>query len=138
MYIFIMLLGGWSFNKELESKKPVTWNNADAISTLIWGSIIYFIFLMTSNMNLKYNLTLYALLFLLYFTNTQRTFYITREVIGEKFNKNIVIFELFVVVISIMVLIYGNYKYYLYKKKEYKKKFSIIKFIFGGNDCKGL
>ena len=38
----------------------------------------------------------------------------------------------------ILILLIGMYKYYLKRKKEYKKDWSWIKFLFGNNYCKGI
>ena len=41
-------------------------------------------------------------------------------------------------IIILLFLIIGMYKYYIKRKKEYKKNWNWIKFLFGNNYCKGI
>ena len=133
-----MLEGGWSFNKELESRKPVSWKNGDSLSSLVYGVILYFIFLLTSKMNYNINIFVYLLFFLLYIINTERLFLFERSVITKSTNNNIKLVELTLLIITLCTGVYGIIQYYLKQVKEYKNNFSLNIFLFGTNPCKGL
>ena len=138
IFAFIMLVGGWSFFKELQDKKPVTWENGDSVSSLIYGAILYFIFLVTSKMNYKINILFYLLFFILYLINSERSFLFERSVITKSTNRHIELIELILLIIALCVGVYGIVEYYLAKVKEYKNNFSNFNFLFGIKQCKGL
>ena len=138
IFTFIMLEGGWSFNKELESRKPVSWENGDSLSSLVYGVILYFVFLLTSKMNYKINIFVYILFFLLYIINTERLFLFERSVITNLTNNNIKLVELTLLIIALCTGVYGIIEYYLKQVKEYKNKFTLNNFLFGTKQCKGL
>lgn len=138
IFIFIMMEGGWSLNKELQDKKPVSWENGDSVGTLIYGIILYFIFLLTSKMNFNINILFYLLFFILYIINSERIFLFNRSVITNTTNSNIELIELILLIFGVCLGVYGIVEYYLVKKNEYKNKFTINNFLFGTNPCKGL
>ena len=138
IFAFIMLEGGWSFDKELQDKKPVSWENGDSVSSLIYGVILYFIFLVTSKMNYNINILFYLLFFILYLINSERSFLFERSVITKSTNGNIELIELILLILALCVGLYGIVEYYLAKVKEYKNNFSNFNFLFGIKECKGL
>ena len=71
-FLFIMLEGGWSFNMDEQNKAGVDWSNGNVLDSLVFGSMLYSIFLLTSKMKLMPNIILYSLLFSVYLINTQQ------------------------------------------------------------------
>ena len=56
-FAFIMLEGGWGFNKELENSHPDNdWSNGNALESMIFAVILYVVFLLTAKMKLIPNL----------------------------------------------------------------------------------
>ena len=138
MFLFIMLEGGWSFDMKQQDKAGVDWSNGNVIDTMIFGIILYFVFLLTSKMKLLPNAILYILLFSVYLINTQRLYWENREMINEEENENMIKTIKIALGASLFVFIYGIVDYFIYEKKSYGKSFSIFKFIPGGNKCDSI
>jgi uncharacterized membrane protein YiaA len=134
-FLFIMLEGGWSFDMDEQDKYSVDWSNGNAIDSFIFGFGLYAIFLLTANMKLIPNLVFYTLLFIAYLLNTQRLYWKNRDNISEKNNEIILHINKFLLVFSLLVLIYGVFDYYLYKKLQFKKDFNIFKMIISNKVC---
>jgi len=135
--MFIMLEGGWSFDKELEGKAPIDWSNGNIFDSSIFAFVFYFIFLLTAKMKLIPNLTFFFLLFLIYIINTQKNYWDNRKL----FNKTSIVLLnsiiRFLLITAMAIFILGISDYYIYKRKEYKRAFSNFTFIFGSNNnCK--
>ena len=134
--MFIMLEGGWAFNKELESKAPIDWSNGNIFDSSIFAFIFYTIFLLSAKMKLVPNLTFFSILFLIYFLNTQKNYWDNRKLFDEK---SIALMDNFIkglLFVSGLIFIFGISDYYIYKRNEYKKKFDHFTFIFGSiNNC---
>lgn len=135
MFMFIMLEGGWSLNNDLQNESSVDWSNGDSVSSLIYAFLLYIILIAISKQELKYNLLIFGILFILYMINTQRAFYYNRNRISEDLNKKIARLELITLLLLPFLLLFGNIQYYFIKKKEFKDKFSIITFFIGKNKC---
>ena len=135
MFLFIMLEGGWSFNMEEQDKAGVDWSNGNVIDTMIFGTILYTVFLLTSKMKLLPNAILYILLFSVYLINTQRLYWENRKMINEEENENMVKTIKVALGASLFIFIYGITDYFIYEKNSYGKNFSVLKFILGGNKC---
>lgn len=134
-FIFIMLEGGWSFDINEQEKHSVDWSNGNAFDSLIFGLVLYSIFLLTANMKLIPNLVFYTLLFIAYLLNTQRLYWKNRNNIDEKHNEIILNINKILLLLSLFVLIYGFIDYYLYKKFQFKKEFNIFKMIVTNKVC---
>ena len=137
-FLFIMLEGGWSFDMETQDKAPVDWSNGNVMDTMVFGFILYSIFLLSAKMKLIPNLLLYSLLFGVYLLNTQRLYWKNRELITEEQNKNYIRHIHLALITSIGIFFYGILDYLVYEKTQYKQNFSIIKFILGNNKCSSL
>ena len=135
-FIFIMLEGGWSFNQEEEKLHSVDWSNGNVIDSMIYSIILYVIFLMTSKMHLRDNLILYVILFAMYCINTQRNYWINRDLITGETDEKLMRTTYVLLYISIIVFMFGFIRYLNYKKKEYGKRFSIFKFLVEDMPCK--
>jgi hypothetical protein len=134
-FIFIMLEGGWSFDMKEQEKHSVDWSNGNAFDSLIFGFGLYSIFLLTANMKLIPNLIFYTLLFIAYVLNTQRLYWKNRNNISEKNDELILNTNKILLFLSVIVLIYGIFDYYLYKKIQFKKDFNIFKMIITNKVC---
>tara|TARA_Y100000816_G_scaffold178065_1_gene128581 strand:- start:211 stop:804 length:594 start_codon:yes stop_codon:yes gene_type:complete len=137
-FLFIMMEGGWSFDMEEQKKAQVDWTNGNAIDSLIFGTVLYFIFLLTSKMKLIPNLILYGMLFLVYLINSQRMYWKNRKIITKENNEKMLKYIYICLIISTIVFVYGIIDYIIYKIEERKKDFRIIKFIIGSNKCNSL
>jgi hypothetical protein len=135
--MFIMLEGGWSFDKDLEDKAPIDWSNGNIFDSSIYAFIFYFIFLLTAKMKLVPNLLFFSLLFIIYVLNTQKNYWNNRELFDKT---SLILLDRIItglLIISMFVFIFGICDYYIYKKSEYKKHFNSLIFIFGSNNnCK--
>jgi hypothetical protein len=138
MFLFIMLEGGWSFNMEQQDKAGVDWSNGNVIDTMIFGIILYSVFLLTSKMKLIPNAILYTLLFSVYLINTQRLYWENREMINQEENDRMVNVIKMALGTSLFVFIYGFIDYFIYEKKSYGKNFSVFQFLFDGTKCHSL
>jgi len=137
-FLFIMLEGGWSFDMETQDKAPVDWSNGNVIDTMVFGFILYSMFLLSAKMKLIPNLILYSLLFAVYLLNTQRLYWKNRELITDEENNNYIRYIYLALMISVGIFLYGIVDYLIYEKSQNKKNFSIIKFILGNNKCSSL
>jgi len=137
-FLFIMMEGGWSFNMKEQKKAPVDWSNGNAIDSMIFGTILYFIFLLTSKMKLLPNLILFGMLFLVYLLNSQRMYWKNRNLISNENNKTFLNYIYICLIISTVVFVYGISEYIIYQINERKNEFDILKFIIGTNKCDSL
>ena len=135
IFLFIMLEGGWDFNKEELEKAPNDWSSGNVIHTMIYAIMIYSVFLITARSRLIPNIILYSLLFIIYLINTQRNYWFVRNNINEETNKKIIKLELLILFFAIIVTIYGFIDYVIYKKKNLKKSFDWIKFFLSTRTC---
>ena len=130
-----MAEGGWSFNQELNDIAPTNWASGNVIDTFIMSIVIYMFFVLTSKSQLVPNIIMYAMIFIIYCINTQRTFWIERNLISENSNNNLVILVYVLSVLSLITFIYGFINYIYYQKKEYGAKFTWTNFFLLGNKC---
>ena len=135
MFLFIMLEGGWSFNMKEQDKAGVDWSNGNVIDTMIFGILLYSVFLLTSKMKLIPNAILYTLLFSVYLINTQRLYWENREMINQEENDRMVEAIKIALGASLFVFIYGFIDYFIYEKKSYGKNFSVFQFLLHGKKC---
>ena len=136
IFMFIMLEGGWDFFTD-NLNSSTNWSNGNCLASLIQAFIVYIIFVLSSKMKIIYTILFFGLLFILYIFNTQRLYLKNKNQIDEKTNHLMVQIEgyLFTILLPIILLI-GIYNYYLLKKKQKGKNFSIITFFIGNNICK--
>ena len=137
-FLFIMLEGGWSFDMEEQNKSEVDWSNGNAIDSLIFGVILYTIFLLSSKMQLMSNIIFFILLFSIYLINTQRLYWKNRKIITDKQNDLMINVTKINVLLAIFVFLYGFIDYYKYQKNNYGNRFTIFDFIFSGKKCSNL
>ena len=137
-FLFIMLEGGLSFNMDEQNLHSVDYTNANAFSSLFFGLLLYVIFLLTAKMKLIPNAILFTLLFITYLLNTQRQYWLNRDLINT--NQNLYIQNLILILIGVAIFtfFYGIIDYFIYQLKEKGKKFNLFLFILGGNNCSGI
>lgn len=134
-FLFIMLEGGWSFDMEEQNKSEVDWSNGNAIDSLIFGVILYTIFLLSSKMQLMSNIIFFILLFSIYLINAQRLYWKNRDLITNKQNILLIKITKINVFLAIIVFLYGFIDYYKYQKNNYGNRFTIFNFLFSGKKC---
>ena len=81
---------------------------------------------------------LYVLLFSVYLINTQRQYWINRNIISSSQNDNMITVIKTNTTLAIGVFVYGIIEYILYKRKEYGNEFSFIELFLTGKKCKSL
>jgi hypothetical protein len=138
IFVFIMLEGGWSFNQEENDMADNDWSSGNVVDSLAIGILIYIIFVISSKSRLVYNIIFYIIVFLLYMTNTQRSYYYVRKLINDDTNNKIIEIEKYVLSIAIFILIAGLIDYIIYQKNNYKSKFSWYTFLMGVTECSKL
>ena len=52
-FLFIIMIGGWSFDMEMQNKAKVDYTNGNAIDSFIFGFFLYILFLASSKMELS-------------------------------------------------------------------------------------
>ena len=110
IFSFIMLEGGWSFFDDSKFKLKNNWASGNAIHSFIFALIIYFIFLLSVNLKLNNYYLFFSGCFILYFINTQRSFWKARNLISKDVNNNFLYIELFIFIFVIFILFYDNVK----------------------------
>ena len=138
VFVFIMLEGGWSLQKNDDDESDNNWSSGNVIDSLIISLGIYVIFLISSKSQLIPNIIFYLLLFILYTMNTQRSFWLSRNKITDDINTNIIHVEIGLFITILCTLCYGFIDYILYQKRNYKNNFSWSTFILGKTKCSSV
>jgi len=138
IFVFIMLEGGWDFDKKEQEKHSVDWSNGNCIDSMMYAFVIYFILLISSKMRIGWNALLFGLLFVLYFVNTQRLYYFNRNRINKGINQQLIDGEKKVMYSLPFILTIGVVDYFLYKKAQLGKAFSFYLFFLGSATCRNL
>jgi hypothetical protein len=138
IFIFIMGLGGWSIDAELDAMASNDWTSGNVIETLIMSFFIYITFLISSKSQLVPNLIFFGLLLLLYLINTQRNFWKARNMISVHTNAFMLYTTYILGATSVVTLLYGFINYIYYQKSQYGDDFSWFYFILGGQKCASL
>jgi len=136
IFMFIMLEGGWNFDKEDRDKYPVDWSNGNCFDSFIYAGILYFIFLLSSKMRISWNIAFFSLLFILYVTNTQRLYHFNRNQLNKDTNQSILEAEKVILYSLPIVLIVGVIDYFIYKKNQLGKDFQFYLFFLGNAKCR--
>ena len=107
VFIFIMGLGGWSFDSKLDAMASNDWTSGNVIETLIMSFFIYVTFLISSKSQFVPNMIFFGLLLLLYLINTQRNFWKARNMISTNTNE-LMLYSTYVLgATSVITLFYG-------------------------------
>ena len=138
IFIFIMLEGGFTFDKAERDMYPVDWSNGNCFDSMIYAFGIYIIFLLSSKMRLTWNTIFFTVLFILYITNTQRLYMYNRRKIDPNVNDNILIVEKVLLYSLPILLLIGVGDYYVFKTAQLGSKFSLYLFFLGNPTCRGL
>tara|TARA_B110000967_G_scaffold201641_1_gene239234 strand:- start:844 stop:1467 length:624 start_codon:yes stop_codon:yes gene_type:complete len=138
IFVFIMLEGGWDFDKKEQEKHSVDWSNGNCIDSMMYAFVIYFILLISSKMRIGWNALLFGLLFVLYFVNTQRLYYFNRNRINKGINQQLIDGEKKVMYSLPFILTIGVVDYFFYKKAQLGKAFSFYLFFLGSATCRNL
>jgi hypothetical protein len=136
IFMFIMLEGGWNFDKADRDKHPVDWSNGNCFDSFIYAGILYFIFLLSSKMRISWNVAFFSLLFILYVTNTQRLYHFNRNQLSKDTNQSILDAEKIILYSLPFVLIIGVIDYFIYKKTQVGKDFQFYLFFLGNAKCR--
>ena len=136
LFVFIMQVGGWSFDDKDDEKNPTDWTNGNCIDTMLYSVVIYIIFVLSSKARIGWNIAFLSLLFVLYLVNTQRSYYYNRERISDDTNDKVFAIERVMLYALPVILSIGVGDYYMYKKKTLGKAFNIRDFFIGTALCK--
>jgi hypothetical protein len=135
IFLFIMLEGGWDFDREEQNKAPVDWASGNTVHSLFYAILIYIFFIISSKSKLKLNIILYTLLFIIYFIDSYRNYLLNRNKIPRKMNHILLKLEEILLISAFISLIWGFVDYYIYKKHTLKDFFSLKKFLFYTKSC---
>jgi hypothetical protein len=138
IFMFIMLEGGWSFDKKERDAFPVDWSNGNCFDSIVYAFGIYLIFLLSSKTRLRWNTLFFFLLFILYITNTQRLYWFNRNKLNKEMNDTILKGEKYVLYSLPFILLVGVTDYFIYKKNQLGKEFELYHFILGNPTCTHL
>ena len=138
IFIFIMLEGGFNFDKREREMHPVDWSNGNCLDSIIYALGIYSIFLLSSKTRLVWNSIFFISLFILYIVNTQRLYYFNRKRVSEGLNEKILMAEKTLLYSLPVILLVGVGDYYFYKLAQLGNKFSLYHFFLGNPTCRGL
>jgi hypothetical protein len=138
VFVFIMLEGGWSFDKAEDEKAPTDWASGNVLHSIIIAVLIYGVFIISSKSRFLPNVIFFMLLFALYAMNTQRNYWNDRQMISKESNERTLMVEYVVAGLSVAVLGYGFVDYVGYQKEERGAAFDWKKFILGAHKCAGF
>ena len=138
IYTFIMLEGGWSFDKAEEEAANTDWSNGNAFDSLVYALGLYLLFLLSAKMQLVPNIAFYAVLFVGYVGNTQRLYWHNRSQITPEQNEKALRALFVLTCTALIILVYGVIDYYVYMSKRHTDRFSWLTFILGKPTCRRL
>lgn len=138
IFVFIMLEGGWDFDKKRQDKIANDWSSGNTVNTFIYALGIYVLFLLSSKSQLIPNLLFFLFIFIIYMSNTYRSYLYKRKEISEDTNKKILYAEYTLLGVSGIIFLYGLYDYIAYQKKMRENDFDWFKFFLGVTECDGL
>lgn len=136
IFVFIMLEGGWDFDPEENQKADVNWSNGNSLHTIVFASILYVAFVLSSKMKLIPNLVFLSILFFIYIVNTQRLYWTNRQAISKWTEDMMKQSERMLIGGSVVAFMYGITDYYMYQTRQYGSSFRLSTFLIGKNDCK--
>lgn len=138
IFIFIMLEGGWSFDKEEGEASENNWSSGNVLDSSLMAFAIYVVFIISSKSQLMPNLVFFVLLFILYGINTQRSYWLARDKISTETNDAIINGEILIFGGTICTLLYGFVDYVLYQKRNLGNKFLWSTFLMGKTTCASM
>lgn len=136
--VFIMMEGGWSFNKQEDDEFSNNWSSGNVLETSVIAAGIYFVFLISSKSQIVPNILFFTFTFILYVINTQRSYWLVRDKISKELNEKIVKLEIVLLVLCFCILIYGFIDYVMYQQKNYGSNFDWSIFLLGTSQCASL
>jgi hypothetical protein len=136
--VFIMMEGGWSFDKQEDDEHSNDWSSGNLIDSTIIAIGIYIIFLISSKSQLLPNILFFSLTFILYAINTQRSYWFVRGKISKELNERIINFEILLLIACVCILLYGFLDYVMYQQRSYGSKFDWSLFLLGTSQCASL
>ena len=136
IYVFIMLEGGWSFNKKVDEKYVQNnWSNGNSFDSLIYAFGLYVVFVVSAKMQFYPNIIFYFMLFLMYVLNTQRLYWVIRNMLTKTQDTIYKYVMLSLLVFTMCVFIYGIYDYSQYTRNKHRDDFNWITFFVGKPHC---
>jgi hypothetical protein len=138
VFVFIMMEGGWSFDKKEDEKVPTDWSSGNVLHSIILAAMIYIIFIISSKSRFWPNVLFFMLLFALYAMNTQRNYWNDRKQLSKESNDRTLMVEYGIAGAAGISLIYGFVDYISYQKEERGASFDWTKFILGAHKCAGF
>ena len=106
--------------------------------------LIYFFIIIFTKMTVPFTIIVFLLLLVLYVIHMYMNYFSYKiehqsdndKNIYKNYNKNLDKLNKVLIILVIFITIFGTVKFLLHKKKQYIKKFSVFKYLFGVRYCK--
>lgn len=138
VFAFIMMEGGWSFDKRRDDEAPNNWSSGNVVHSLVIAAAIYAVFIVSSKSRLVPNLIFFGLLLVLYLVNTQRAYLEARRRISPEANARVLAASKVLLGVTVAVLAYGLVDYARYQSAARGSDFSWRAFFLGPSQCASL
>lgn len=106
-------------------------NDITLLHKLVLISIVYILFLLFAKLRLTYSIIVFSLLIIIYTIK-----YYKKNIKNDKVEDVLSKINNGLFGLITFVICFGSITYYMEKRKEYKKQFSYLKYIFGVVKCK--
>lgn len=106
--------------------------------------LIYIFIIIFTKMTIPFTIIIFLLLLVLYVIHMYTNYFSYKieylsdndKIIYKNYNKNLDNLNKVLIILVVLITIFGTVKFLLYKKTQYRKKFSVFKYLFGIRYCK--
>lgn len=138
VFVFIMLEGGWSWDSQMDEQAENDWGSGNVMHTLSIAFLIYIVFILSSKSRLVPNLVFIGIVFVMYLINTQRNYYLKRNMISEEQNEKLKQLSRVLFIFAMITLVYGFADYITFQKRNYGSQFRWDRFLLGVMECSNV
>ncbi|ALH23256.1 hypothetical protein ceV_350 [Chrysochromulina ericina virus CeV-01B] len=106
--------------------------------------LIYIFIIIFTKMTIPFTIIIFLLLLVLYVIHMYTNYFSYKiehssdndKIIYKNYNKNLDNLNKVLIILIVLITIFGKVKFLLHKKTQYRKKFSVFKYLFGVRYCK--